>query len=57
MEYDPLIMFGSGTLKARPSEIILMYKGQTTPLSRRPYPNPFPHPNIVRIERSPLVCE
>ena len=29
--------------------------GETTPLSRRPYPNLFPHPNIVRIEMSPLV--
>ena len=28
--------------------------GETTPLSRHPHPNL--HPNIVRIERSPLVC-
>ena len=31
-------------------------KGQTTPLSRRSYPNPLPPPNVVWIERSPLVC-
>ena len=36
--------------------IMLQTKGQTTPLSRRPFPNPLPHPNIVRTERSPLVC-
>ena len=36
---------------------VVLSKGQTTPLSRCPYPNPLPHPNIVRIERSPLVCE